>query len=68
MYMYIVPIIEFDVGVGDWVVLEPHQVKMEDRRKFNKHNSFLSFLRWRGGGGEGERGRGRGGGGERKRC
>lgn len=52
--MYIVPIIEFDVGVGDWVVLEPHQVKMEDRRKFNKHNSFLSFLKWRRRG-EGER-------------
>ena len=38
------PVIEFYVCVSDWVVLEPHQVEVENRRKINKDNSFLSLL------------------------
>ena len=48
MYMYI-PVVDFGVGVKDWIILESHQVEMEDWWQLEEYHSLLGFL------GEGER-------------
>lgn len=39
------PVVKFDVCVSQWVVLESHQVQMEDGREADKYHTLLRFLR-----------------------
>lgn len=38
------PIINFDVCICDWVIHEPHEMEVQHRRKWEKHNTLLGFL------------------------
>lgn len=51
MYMHVyvhstccAPVVELDVGVCQWVVLEAHQMQIEDGRKADKYHTFLGLL------------------------
>jgi len=39
-----VPVIDLDVGISDRVVLEPHEMKVQHRRKAKEHHTLLGFL------------------------
>ncbi len=39
------PVVELDGGVCDWIVLEPHQMEVEDGRELLKDDSFLCVLK-----------------------
>ncbi len=41
--MYI-PVVQLDVRISDWVVLEPHEVEVEHWGELHKHHSLLSLL------------------------
>ena len=40
----LLPVIDLDVLVSLWVVHEPHQLQMKDRRESEELHSFLCFL------------------------
>ena len=39
-----VPVIDFDVGVCDRIVLESHELEVEDGREVEEDNAFLGLL------------------------
>lgn len=44
---FVLPVINLDVLVGLWVVHEPHQLQMKDRREGEELHSFFCFLRYK---------------------
>ena len=38
------PVVEFDGAVGDGVVLEPHEVEVQDRRERREDDPLLRIL------------------------
>lgn len=43
-YMDYLPVVKFDVCVCQWVILEPHQMQVEDGRETDENHTFPSFL------------------------
>jgi hypothetical protein len=39
------PVVELDGAVGHWVVLEPHEVEVQDRRKRGEDDALLGILK-----------------------
>ncbi len=38
------PVIDFNIRVSLWIVLEPHQLQVKDGRKLDEYNTLISLL------------------------